>query len=282
MKKIVMSLMLLTASFIMSAQVTTPQASPSGEIDQMVGLTEIEIEYSRPSMREREIFGGLVPYDKMWRTGANKNTTIEVSDDVTINGENLPAGKYAIYTIPQEQNWEVIFYKDNENWGLPKEWDEAKVALKTEAAVYQMPMGMQTFTIVIDDLTNNSAMLSFLWENTIAALKIEVPTEEKALNSIETTLAQDPKPADYYAAANYYYEEKKDMNQALAWMNKAVEGYGKDTPFYILRKKALIQAELGMKKEAIKTAKESLEGAKKAGNDDYIKMNEASIKAWSK
>ncbi|WP_121666668.1 DUF2911 domain-containing protein [Mesonia aquimarina] len=279
MKKLAL-LLFLTTAFV-SAQVKAPQPSPLAKTEQMVGLTEITIAYSRPAMRERTIFGGLVPYNKMWRTGANENTKITFSDDVKIGGKKLEKGTYAVFTKPMEDRWEVIFYKDASNWGLPKEWDKSKVAVNVEAKTDQLPFNMETFTIMLDNLSNNSATLNFIWESTVAYVSIEVPTEEKTMESIKTTLKGNPTANDYYAAANYYYEANKDMDQALEWIEKSEKMQKNGLPFYMMRKKALIQAELGMQKEAIKTAELSIEGAKKAGNTDYVKMNEASIEEWS-
>lgn len=278
MKKTISFFLFFLACIALNAQVQTPQPSPKGKIWQMVGLTEITVEYSRPSMRGREVFGNLVPLDKKWRTGANENTTITFSDDVTIGGEKLAKGKYAIYTIPHKDKWEVLFYKNTNNWGLPQEWNSADVALSTEVDTNSMPFKMETFTIVIDELTSTSAVLNFLWEDVVTSLKIEVPTEEKALKSIETTL-EGPSGRDYYAAADYYYRSGKDLKKALEWIDIAVEQED-NPPFWMMRKKALIEAKLGKKKAAIKSAKASLEGAKKAGNEGYIKMNEASLKEW--
>lgn len=277
MKKLLFVFCFLSCTAIAFAQVKAPQPSPLGKMEQMVGLTKVTVEYSRPGVKGRKIFGDLVPYGEMWRTGANNNTTISFSDPVKINGKKLAAGKYAIFTIPQEDKWEVIFYSKTDNWGVPQKWEESQVALRTTAKTMKMPMKMETFTIVIDELENNSAVLNFLWENTIAFLKMEVPTAEIVMASIEKTMAGNPTANDYYAAASYLWEEGEDLEQALEWINEAVK---ENNAFYVLRKKALIEAELGMKKEAIKTAKRSLEGAKKAGNKQYVEMNEESIEEW--
>lgn len=278
MKKTLLLFLFALATFSIQAQVQTPQPSPHAKIWQTVGLTEVTVEYSRPSMRGREIFGNLVPFDKKWRTGANENTTITFSDDVMIGGESLEKGTYAIYTIPHKKNWQVMFYKKTNNWGLPQEWDNAEVALSTEVEVNKMPLKMETFTIVIDELKSDSAMLNFLWEDVVTAVKFEVPTEAKAMKSIEATL-NGPTARDYYSAAEYYYMSEKDLDQALEWMNKSVKGMD-NPPYYMLRKKSLIEAKLGKKKEAIKTAEASLKAAKAAGNEDYVKMNEESLKEW--
>lgn len=262
----------------MNAQVQTPQASPHVKITQTLGLTEITLDYSRPSVKEREIFGGLVPYNEMWRTGANKNTTITFSDNVSINGERLSAGTYAIFTKPTEKSWEIYFYKDTENWGTPKEWDKSKVALKAEAEVAKIPVVMETFTIFLENTTTDSAELVFVWENTVAGLHIEVPTEEKTMQSIKVAMDGEPTANDYFAASSYYLSQEKDLKQALEWMNTAIKMRDGEAAFYILHQKAKIEAGLGMKKDAVKTAKQSLKGAEKAENAHYINENKSLLK----
>lgn len=259
------------------AQISTPQPSPTGKMDQVVGLTDVSVEYSRPSMRGRKVFGNLVPFGKIWRTGANKNTTISFSDDVTFGGQKVKAGSYAIFTKPNASSWDIFLYSDTNNWGTPQKWDDAKVAAKATAQTQQMPMDMNTFTIVIDDLTNNSAILSFLWENTVASVKIEVPTVEKASKSIESVM-NGPGANDYYSAASYYYEEGKDLGKAKEWIDKAVSMNPK--AYWMMRRQSLIYAKMGNKKGAIAAAKKSLAVAKADNNADYVKMNEDSLKEW--
>ncbi|MFV0304945.1 MAG: DUF2911 domain-containing protein [Moheibacter sp.] len=279
MKKLTLFLAVFALCFITNAQVTTPQASPSAELEFKVGLTDIEIEYSRPNASGRTIFGDLVPFGKIWRTGANKNTTISFSDDVIIDGQTLKAGKYAIFTKPEKSSWEVYFYSDNENWGVPQKWDESKIAAKTTVQALQLPMNIETFAISIDDLTYDSAKLNFLWEKTYVEVKINVPTDKKVMNSIENAKSAGFTSQDYLAAANYYYTNGKDIKQAKKWIDEGMK-LNKDPKFYQFRQQALIYAKSGDKKGAIRLAKQSLEGAKKAGNNDYIKMNEASLKEW--
>lgn len=278
MKKIFLFLCAGFLSAALSGQVQVPQPSPSAKIEQQVGLTDVSISYSRPSMKGRTIFGNLVPYGERWRTGANNNTTISFSTKVKIDGKELPKGTYAIYTIPGQDSWEVIFYKDANNWGLPQEWEEGKVALKATARVEKLPFPMETFTILIDDLKSDSAHLNFIWENTVATLPFEVPSTEMALSSIERVM-KGPSAGDYFAAASYYHDEKKDLQQAYEWIKKAVE-MSDPGAYWVLRRKALIEADLGKKKDAIETAKRSLEAAEKAGNKDYVKMNRESLKKW--
>jgi len=277
MKTILSGLLLFCCAFL-SAQIQAPAPSPFGKIEQEVGLTDVTIEYSRPGVKGREIFGDLVPYGKTWRTGANMNTKITFSDDVSINGKELKKGSYAIYTIPNEDSWEVMFYTSTDNPGLPQEWDDSKVALKTTAEVEELPFEVETFTIFINDITNDSAVIEFIWDDTVANLPFSVPTDSKTMASIERVM-NGPTANDYFAAASYYHAEEKDLEQAHKWITKAVEMAG-DQAFWILREKSLIEADMGKKQEAIATAKRSLASAQKANNADYVKMNKESIAEW--
>jgi len=283
MKKIFIVLAMVIANFAIEAQVKTPQPSPNTVVKQVVGLTDVELDYSRPSSKGRTIFGDLVPFGKQWRTGANANSTISFSDDVVIDGKILKKGKYAVFTLPKADNWEVIFYTDTDNWGLPEAWDEAKVALKTNAKPEMLNRKVETFTMAINGLDNDFGHLEISWEKTLVAVKFEVPTQKAAIASITKALA-GPTAGDYFSSAQYYFQSNGDLNKALEYVNKAIEMVkpGNDIPFWHQRLKSLIQAKLGDKKGAIETAKLSLAGAVKAKNDDYAKMNTESIAEWSK
>jgi len=276
-----LSILLLLAVINVQAQIKTPQPSPTSKIEQKVGLTDVTLEYSRPSMRSRTIFGDLVPFEKKWRTGANANTKISFSSDVTIDGKNLKEGTYAIYTIPRKDSWEVIFYSDAENWGLPQKWDDAKIALKTTVKPSKMSVEIETFTMNFDNLSDsNSAVLYILWEKTAIEVKINVPTEKITLASIENVM-NGPSANDYYTAGLYYFTSGKDLNKAKEWVDKAISMKEKPA-FWQIRQQSLIYAALGDKKGALKAAKKSLELATVAKNTDYIKMNNESIAKWSK
>tara|TARA_R110000868_G_scaffold203572_1_gene451435 strand:+ start:332 stop:1180 length:849 start_codon:yes stop_codon:yes gene_type:complete len=279
MKKTLLLLLVLTLSFTGYSQIKTPQPSPSGALQQTVGLTTVSIEYSRPSMRGRTIFGELVPYGKVWRTGANANTKFKISDGITIDGKRLNAGTYAIYTIPNAENWDVIFYADTTNWGNPQTWDDSKVALKTTAPVYALPMSIETFTMSLDSITSQSAVLGMYWENAYIGVPFTVPTDNKVLANINDVMNGNPTADDYFAAAVYYLQELKDINRAQEWMEKAMSMIEKPA-FWQLRQQSLIYAKAGNKKAAIETAKKSLAGAEAAGNADYVKMNTDSLKEW--
>ena len=276
MKKLSLLLLVSSLGIGLNAQITTPQPSPFSTLEQKVGLTDVTVEYSRPSMRGRTIFGDLVPYDKLWRTGANRNTTISFSDDVTVGEKTLKAGTYAVYTKPGQSSWEVYFYTDSNNGGTPETWEESKVAAKATAEVFNMPMDVETFTISIDNLNNNGATLGMIWANVYVGVPFGVPTQEKAVASIESTMS-GPSANEYFAAASYYHEEGKDLQKAKEWIDKAVS---MNEAYWMLRRKSLIYAALGDKKGAISAAQKSLAAAEEAGNQDYVKMNKDSLKEW--
>lgn len=280
--KNIFSFLFVCASFLMvtevGAQIKTPAASPSAKFSTTVGLTDITLEYSRPSKNGRKIYGDLVPFDALWRTGANKNSIVTFSDDVMIGGKEVKKGSYAIFAKPGKTSWEVNFYADTENWGTPEKWDDAKVAAMVTVTP-QTVSNTETFTINVSNVTNESCHLEIVWDNVSAAVKVDVPTDKKVSANITQVMA-GPSAGDYYNAARYYREAKKDLNQALTWMNKSIE-MGNDK-FWVLRQKSLIEADMGNFKAAIATANKSLAMSKEAGNNDYVKMNMDSIAAWSK
>jgi len=279
MKKAILILAAFVLTFSIQAQVTTPESSPFSKVEQKVGLTDVTIEYSRPGVKGRKIFGGLEAYDKMWRTGANKNTIITFSDPVTINDYELKAGSYAIFTKPGESMWEVYFYSDTNNWGTPEKWDESLVAAIAKVKVEKIPFTVETFTIDVNDIKTGSARLEMMWENTYIGIPFTVPTDDKVLASINDALNGTPKATDYYASAVYYLNEGKDIKQAKEWIDKAMSMM--DSPaYYQVRQQALIYAKAGDTKGAIELAKKSLEGSKAAGNMQYLKFNEESLKEW--
>jgi hypothetical protein len=280
MKKIIVVLAVFMSQFAVQAQIKTPQASPRAIVSQMVGLTEVELNYSRPGAKGRPVFGNLVPFGKLWRTGANENTTISFSDDVIIDGKTLKKGKYALYSVPRIESWDIIFYTTTDNWGLPQEFDEAKVALRTTVKEEALSKPVESLTINISGLDTNSAYLEIFWENSFVALKFEVPTQKTAIASIEKVL-NGPSANDYYSAANFLFQTNTDIAKSLVYVNKSLE-LSKDKPFWFLRLKSLIQAKQGDKSGAIETAKLSLEAAEEAKNQDYVKMNRDSIAEWSK
>jgi hypothetical protein len=280
MKKIFFVFAFIIAPYIAEAQLKTPQASPKATVFQTVGLTDVEIVYCRPAARGRAVFGNLVPFGKIWRTGANENTTISFSEDISIDGKKLPRGKYSLYTVPKIESWEVIFYSTTNNWGNPEEWNEANVVLRTTVKEEASSKAVESFTIGINNLTADSATLDMAWENSSVSMKFEVPTQKVTLANIEKVLA-GPTSADYFSAAQYIYQTNGDNAKASTYMDKAME-LSTDKPYWYTRLKSLIQARSGDKKGAIETATISLGAAEIAKNQDYVKMNKESIAEWSK
>ncbi|MDO1514612.1 DUF2911 domain-containing protein [Maribacter confluentis] len=278
MNKVVLFLLAIVASFTVEAQINTPAPSPSSKLIQTVGLTEVTIDYSRPSMRGRKVYGNLVPFDKLWRTGSNAYTKVTFDTQVTIADSAVEAGTYSIFTKPGASSWEVFFYTDIDGGGTPKVWEEEKVVAQLNVPVYKMDMPVETFTITIDDVTSNGANIGIIWENTYVAVPFSVPTDAIVMKNIDKAL-NGPTAGDYYAAAVYYSSEGKDIQKAKQWMDKAMSMTDKPA-FWQLRQQSLILAKAGDKKGAIEAAKKSLAGAKEAGNDDYVKMNTDSLKEW--
>ena len=282
MRAIIFTLLLFTVNLSFS-QINTPRVSPASEVEQMVGLTEIEIEYSRPSMRGREVFGNLVPFGKVWRTGADNSTKISFDTDVIISGKTIQSGTYSIFSIPNKESWEIILYSDVELWGVPRDWSENKIVFSSMFDVKKLKKSntVETFTISFNDLTNNDVNMSISWENTSVDIKIEVPTRSMVESDINKVLSDNPKSSDYYAAAVFYRQENINLDKALEWMNKAIE-MNESPRFWQYRQQSLIMAANNKFADAVDAAKKSLNLSIEADNQDYIKMNRESIAEWSK
>ncbi|MFT5848298.1 DUF2911 domain-containing protein [Psychroserpens sp.] len=276
-------LLLVFAVFAMSlgayAQIETPAPSPMAKFEQKVGLTDVTIEYSRPSVKGRTIFGDLEPFGGMWRTGANKNSIITFSDDVTIAGQAVKAGSYALFTkLNSATQWDVMFYSDTENWGTPEAWDESKVVATAKVDVMKMPMSIETLTIDINNITSTGGTIDIIWETSYVGIPFTVPTDKTVTAAIDKAMA-GPSVNDYYAAADYYLSTGKDASKAKLWIDKAMSMIEKPG-FWQVRKQSLIYAAAGDKKGAIELAKKSMAGAKEAGNQNYVKQNMDSLKEW--
>ncbi|MEL7020188.1 MAG: DUF2911 domain-containing protein, partial [Bacteroidota bacterium] len=253
-------------------------ASPGAKFTTTVGLTDVTVEYARPSKKDRTIFAedGLVPYGKIWRTGANAATKVVFADDVKVAGQAVKAGEYAVVTKPMANEWTVMFFPyESRNWSS---YTEKTPAITTTAKVSKLGASMETFLINVGMVKNNSAHLQFIWDDVMASVPMTVEVDERVMTSIEKTL-NGPSGGDYYNAATYYHTAGKDLDQALAYVQKATKV---DEPkFWQVRREALILADLGRTKEAIAAAQLSKDLAMKAGYDDYVRMNEKSIKEWT-
>lgn len=277
--KQIMCFFAVVAAFSVQAQILSPQPSPSATVIQTVGLSEVTLKYSRPATRGRIIVGDLVPFNAIWRTGANANSTFSVNTPFEFAGTAVPAGTYALYSKPTPNQWTIYLYSKNDNWGTPAAWDKNLVVATASVTPQKTQRTMESFAIGIHEITNNGAHLEIAWQNTLLAVPFTVPTDATVMASIEKTLAGKPTANDYYTAAVYYLTAGKDISQSVKWIDTAMSQL--EAPaFWQLRQQSLIYAKAGMVAKAIATAKTSLEGAKKAGNKDYVKMNTDSLKKW--
>jgi hypothetical protein len=269
---------MLSLPYISHSQINTPQPSPLAKLEQKVGLMTVTLEYSRPSAKERVVFGDLVPYGRYWRTGANAASRVTFSEEVLIGDTKVPAGTYSMFTKPEKEEWEVILHSNTAYYGSGAEYDSKGEVARIAVKATTTDNYVETFRIDVNHLTNSSAHIVIEWANTRVAFPILVDTDKKVMASIASTLS-GPSARDYYLAAAYYNSEGKDYKQALTWVDNAIAS-GMNQ-FWVLRLKSLIQANAGDFKGAIETANASIEAAKLANNNDYIKMNNDSIKEWS-
>ena len=270
MKKLLLvALMAGSFSFANAQQLRTPAPSPAQTIKQDFGLSDIELSYSRPGVKDRKIFGDLVPYGKVWRTGANNATTINFGDEVTIGGKKVPAGKYGLLTIPGEDEWTMIISKQTDV-SSPAAYKESEDVVRVKAKPAKVGMKAETFTMQFANVQAESVELHMRWDDLLVSLPITANVEEKVMAQINNLMNKDNRP--YFGAAMYYIEKGKDMNQALAWLDKAVEQ--NPNAFWIHHQRANTLAKLGKKAEAKAAANKSMELAKTAKNDDYVRLNE--------
>jgi hypothetical protein len=274
MKKLFGLSALVLLFFINSSaqQLRTPAPSPPQFVKQDFGLSTIELSYSRPGVKGRTIFGDLVPFGKVWRTGANSATTLTFGDDVTIGGTKISAGKYGLLTIPGATEWTFIITKQLDVTN-PSAYKQDQDVVRVTAQPETLPFSVENFTIVFDNMTNSSCNLIMLWDKTAVALPIKTEVDSKIMAQIDETFNKDGKP--YFGAAMYYLDNGKDLNKALDWFNRAIEQ--NPDGYFIYYQKARCQAKLGKKQDAITTAQKGIELAKVAKNEDYVALNEKLI-----
>lgn len=252
--------------------IKTPAPSAPQFVRQDFGLSSIELSYSRPDMRGRKIFGDLVPYGKVWRTGANQATTLTFGDPVTIGGTTIPAGKYGLLTIPGADEWTLIITHQTDVTN-PAAYKPDQDIVRVTAKPFQLPFAMETFTILFANVTANTCDLQLIWENTVVTLPVTTDIDTRIMAQIDNAMTKDNHP--YYSAAFYYLENGKDLNKALDWFDKAIAQ--DPTAYFVVYQKARCLAKMGRKQEAIATARQSEELAKKANNADYVALNEKLI-----
>jgi hypothetical protein len=280
MKKFLV-LFLVVICLAAEGQIQTPNPSPAGSVSTTVGLTEVKVNYFRPRMRGRKIFGAgkdfLVPYGELWRTGANNGTVISFSDDVKVEGKDVKKGEYLLLTIPGASEWTVILYSDPSLGGNTAAYDQSKDAARFTVKADKLSERVETFTINIGDISDDQtqAKVQLAWENTSVKFGLTVDFDSKVMKAIEAGTRVNPN--NYVAAANYYFDTGKDLKKALEWMTLGIET-GNQNAFWNIHTKAKIQLASGDYAGALATAQQSLEKAKAAPNDfGYIKNNEELI-----
>ncbi len=251
-------------------KITVPAPSPLQTVTQKFGLGEVTIEYSRPAVKGRTIFGDVVPYGKIWRTGANATTKITFTDEVKLEGNVVKPGTYGLYTVPNKDSWEIMLYKDLTLNGNVADYKTENEVLRFKVKSMKIPMKMESFMINIGDVTPTEAKLMLLWENTVVAIKMTTDIDARVMESIDASMKSD-KP-EYFRAAGYYFDNGKDLKKALEWATKATEENPK--AFYMFNLKARIEYKLGDKAAGKASAEKSIALAKEAKNDDYVALGE--------
>ena len=247
---ILLTLIIVKSSF---AQLKSPNASPRSNISQIIGLVSVNLDYSRPSKKSREIFGALVPYNKIWRTGANNPTTISFSDYVKINNQLISAGEYHLYSVPTESTLDLVIYEKTDAWGSLPTFDKSKVIARVSSDFIDLPNTVETFTISFENISNNGSTLNIMWDNKLAIYNIDALTKDKMINNINNVMNNNPSSNDYSRAAMYYFEEDIDIEKAMEWINKAYKD-SDNLRYWHLRYKALIYEKAGKLNKALEYA----------------------------
>jgi hypothetical protein len=273
----------VTGLYAQTPKVDFPAASPTATLKQHIGLTDIEITYSRPSVKGRVIYGGIVPFNAVWRTGANASTKISFSTAVKLNGNEIPAGKYALFTIPGEKEWTVIISKDANGFGAFNYKPENDLVRFKATPVKLADTSIETFAIEFNHIRDETALLELVWEKTVVPIKLEVEVVSKVVPQVEAAMASPDKkqPQFYFQAATFYFNHDLDLKKALAWLDAGLA----DKPriaYELLYLKAKILAKQGDKEGAIAAAKQSGELAIQAEGSasSFVKMNQDLIASF--
>ena len=275
---LLLSLIIVTSSF---AQLKSPNASPRSNISQIIGLVSVNLDYSRPSKKSREIFGALVPYNKIWRTGANNPTTISFSDYVKINNQLISAGEYHLYSVPTESTLDLVIYEKTDAWGSLPTFDKSKVIARVSSDFIDLPSTVETFTISFENISNNGSTLNIMWDNKLAIYNIDALTKDKMINNINYVMNNNPSSGDYSRAAMYYFEEDIDIEKAMEWINKAYKD-SDNLRYWHLRYKALIYEKAGKLNKALEYAESGYKRAIKSKAVDGINSLEIIFRRLSK
>lgn len=263
----------LVTGFAANGQgIKMPAPSPTQTIKQNFALSSVEVTYSRPAKKDRTIMGDLVPYNKLWRTGANGATRIKFGEDVKLNGQPIAAGEYALYTVPSQTGWEIVLNKGLKNWGIDGYKKEDDV-LRFETEVQELPFAVESFMILFEDIQATTMTMMLAWDKTLVPVMITADIDGKVMAQLDSAMQTAKKP--YFQAASYYYETGRELKKALEFADAAIKA--QPDAFYIIHLKAKIQARLGDKAGAKATAEQSIASAKKANNADYVALNEKLI-----
>jgi len=270
MRKFILGSIVFAITFsVRSQSIKMPPPSPPQTVKQDFGISSIELSYSRPGIKGRKVFGDLVPYGKVWRTGANNATTIDFGYDVTIGGTKVPAGKYGLLTIPDKDNWKVIITKQLEVTN-PADYKQESDVVRVDVKPMTMKDKMETFTMQFANVKPSTCELQIMWENTAVVVPISSDVETVVMKQIDDAMNKDNRP--YFQSALYYLNNGKDLNQAIVWFDKAIAQ--QPNGYWIYHQKANALAKLGKKDEAKATAQKSIELAREDKNDDYVRLNE--------
>jgi hypothetical protein len=274
MKKLLIIIAIVAGNFVYAQTLNTPQPSTTQTIKQNFGLASVELSYSRPNLKGRKAIGELVPFGKVWRTGANSATTLTFGDDVTIGDKKIAAGKYGLLSIPDKDNWILIITKQLDVTS-PSAYKESEDVVRVNVKPIALANKIETFTMQFGNVKGSSCDLQLMWENTALALPISTDVETKVMAQIDNIMNKDNLP--YFNAAMYYMDNGKDLNQALVWFTKAADQ--NPSAYWVMHQKANCLAKLGKKQEAIAAATKSLQLATEGKNPDYVKLNEDLIKS---
>ncbi len=278
-KQNVLTFLVFLIGAIGVSQISHPKASPFSKVEQEIGLSKITVEYSRPAVRGRKIFGELVPYGRIWRVGANESTKFSTDTDIEVLGNRLTKGTYALYAFPQKGKWEIVFHNNISHWGDGrKKYNPEEDAFRISIKPQMTKEFQENFLIGFDSISHNSLNMIWLWENTRLSIPIAVDTHSQMLEEIKKQLRENPTAQTYYESARYLQEQEKDYVVALGYLNTAIEKGG-DT-YYFHRVKSLVEAALGDYASTIKSAERSLKISKELEKDEFVRMNKKNIVLW--
>lgn len=272
-----LSLFLMMGTTAIAQQIDTPRPSPISTVTQKTGLAEFTVTYSRPSAKGRKIFGDIVPFDSMWRFGANMATILKSNEEFSVQGNKVPAGEYSVFAIPGATEWTMILNKTAKlsgTDGYKQEEDAIRFKVKPETTPYKT----ETFTIGFANIRDNAAALEVSWENTKVTFDLMVEFDAKVMKQIDGVM-DGPSAGAYNSAASYYFNNNKDMKKALEYVNKALEKGG--DKYWILTLKAQIQGALADYKGAVESANKAIVLAKADEDNSYVNSNTTRIAEWT-